>query len=90
LIIIRGEEMIGFRIEKDIEERIQRVLRKTTRKKSEFARTALLAYLVEQEKLLSLLDKKEPGVGSKSVIERAQETGLFPTKPRRERSKQAN
>lgn len=82
--------MIGFRIEKDIEERIQRVLRKTTRKKSEFARTALLAYLVEQEKLLSLLDRKQPGADGKSVLERAQETGLFPAKPRRERSKQAN
>jgi predicted transcriptional regulator len=82
--------MIGFRVEKDVEDRIERVLRKTTRKKSEFARTALLAYLVEQEKLLSLLDRKEPDADSKSVLERAQETGLFPSKPRRERSKQAN
>lgn len=82
--------MIGFRVEKDIEERIQRVLRKTTRKKSEFARTALLAYLVEQERLLSLLDKKQPNTDSKSVLERAQETGLFPSKLRRERSKQTS
>ncbi len=82
--------MIGFRVEKDIEERIQRVLRKTTRKKSEFARTALLTYLVEQERLLSLLDKKQPNADSKSVLERAQETGLFPSKPRRERSKQTS
>jgi predicted transcriptional regulator len=82
--------MIGFRVEKDIEERIQRVLRKTTRKKSEFARTAILTYLVEQERLLSLLDKKQPNADSKSVLERAQETGLFPSKPRRERSKQTS
>lgn len=82
--------MIGFRVEKDVEARIQRVLRKTTRKKSEFARAALLAYLVEQEKLLTLLDKKQPGAGGKSVLERAQETGLLPGKPRRERSKHAS